>query len=107
MTATLGTLTSLDVQTPVWATAMRTHLEEVGYRGLTFSRTVEVNANNAPLVIEQNISEDGDNHGTYIVQEPCIDLDWTGEANASECRALAASFIEAADVLDSINARVK
>ena len=107
MTATLETLTSLNVETPAWATDRQTHLEEVGYRGLTFSRMVEVNENNAPLVIEQDISEDGDNPGTYIVAEPCVDLDWTGEANGADCRALAASFIEAADMLDSINSRVK
>ena len=102
-----ATLTSLDVKTPDWATDRRTHLEEVGYRGLTFSRMVEVNANNSPLVIEQDISEDDDNHGTYIVAEPSVDIDWTGDANASDCRALAAAFIEAANVLDSISAQVK
>ena len=105
--AMTATLTSLDVPTPAWATDRRAHLEEVGYRGLTFSRTFEVNENNSPLVIEQDISEDDGNHGTYIVAAPSVDLDWSGEANASDCRALAASLIEAADMLDSINAKVK
>ena len=104
MTATLETL---NVETPAWATDRRTHLEEVGYRGLTFSRTVEVNENNSPLVIEQDISEDGDHAGTYIVAEPCVDMDWTGTANGADCRALAVAFFKAAVVLDSINARVK
>ena len=107
MTATLETLTSLNVETPAWATDRQTHLEEVGYIGLTFTRMVEVDANNSPLVIAQDISEDGDNPGTYIVAEPSVDIDWTGEANGAECRALAASLIEAADMLDSINAKVK
>ena len=106
MNTTVETLTSLNVETPAWATGRRAHIDEVGYRGLTFTRTFEVNENNAPLVIEQDISEDGDHPGTYIVRAPSVDLDWTGEANASDCRALAASFIEAANVLDTISAEV-
>ena len=104
-TLDVQTLTSLNVETPAWATDRRTHLEEVGYRGLTFSRMVEVNEN-SPLVIEQDISEDDGNHGTYLVAALRVDLDWQGEANASDCRALAASLIEAADMLDSISAGV-
>ena len=106
MTATLETLASLDVETPAWATDRRAHLEEVGYRGVTFSRMVEVNENNAPLVIEQDISEDGDHAGTYIVAEPSVDLDWTGDANGATCQALAVAFFKAAVVLDSISAEV-
>ena len=100
------TTETLNIETPAWATDTRAHLEEVGYRGLTFSRMVEVNENNAPLVIEQDISEDGDNPGTYIVAEPCVDLDWTGEANGADCQALAVAFFKAAVVLDSIDAQV-
>ena len=106
-TLDVQTLTSLNVETPAWATDRRAHLEEVGYRGLTFSRTFEVNENNSPLVIEQDISEDDGNHGTYLVAALRVDLDWQGKANASDCRALAASLIEAADMLDSISAEVK
>ena len=73
---------------------------------MTFSRMVEVDENNSPLAIEPVIAEDGDNPGKYIVQEPNVDLDWTGEANASDCRALASSLIEAADVLDTIGAEL-
>ena len=107
MTATLETLTSLNVETPAWATDRQTHLEEVGYRGLTFTRMVEVDADNSPLVIEQDISEDGDHAGTYIVAEPSVDMDWTGTANGADCRALAVAFFKAAVVLDSISAGVK
>ena len=105
MNTTIETLTSLNVETPAWATGRRAHIDEVGYRGLTFTRMIEVNENNSPLVIEQDISEDDDNHGTYIVAALSIDLDRTGEANASDCRALAVSLIEAADLLDTISAQ--
>lgn len=100
-------LNSLEIDTPKWATSRRTHVEEVGYRGLTFSRLIEVGGDNEPLAIEQAINEDDRNLGTYIVDVPTVDLEWTGQANAADCRMLAAAFLNAADLLHQIVTEVK
>lgn len=59
----------------------------------------------APVDIQQTFLDpefSGRPDGLWEVWKPVVDLDWTGNADAAECRAIADALHKAADALDEI-----